>query len=916
MTTTQRPITPSPDSNAAPHGPADLAASEERFRIASSCATDVIYEWDIATGSLRWFGDIDAHLGYAPGEFPRTLEAWEAALHPDDRAAVAAALRRHTESGEPYRDEYRVVRRDGACRHWADRGAFARDAAGRVSKLIGTVTDVTERRLAEQERRANERRLRRRNAALTALARREGRGQQGLGPAFAAITEMAARTLDVERCSVWLLSGDRSEIVCFDLYERTARRHSAGARLGARQFPVYFAALEQDRAIAAHDAHADPRTSEFSAAYLAPLGISSMLDSPVRVGGRCVGVVCHEHVGPPRRWTMEEQHFADCMTNLVSVAIEADQRRRAEEAWREEARVNETLHRIGSQLAAELDLRRLVQMVTDETTALTRAKFGAFFYSNVDDRGQPRAVYALSGAPMEAFAKFPSPGDSPVFAPTFRDGRVVRLADVTLDPRYGRGAYGGMPAGHLPVKSYLAVPVTSRTGGVIGALIFGHPEPGVFSERDERLAVGVAAQAAIAVDNARLYEQTRLAAERLRLLASLVENSGDAIIGEAADGTVLTWNAGAERIFGYRADEVQGKCIALLAPPDRADEFPALLARILRGECIEQFETVRLAKGGRPVEVSLSLSPIKDSDGRVTGISAIARDVGQRRRVEALERERAALKDAVSAMEQVLGVVGHELRTPLAGLRAMSEFLLTDGAREAQEWETFLRAIKDEVVRMAGTVNDMLEAARLNSGRARWNWSAFSLQRACEDATDSIRPLVDHPRVVLSCAVEPEHLKMRGDADAVRRLVLNLLSNACKHTERGTIHVGVRLVAGTEGGGPWVELSVSDTGTGIPPEIVERLGEAFALNAGIVGAHHVSGTGLGLAICRGIVTAHGGTLHVSSAVGAGTTVTARLRPDLPGPAGDDGKARFRPEFTLPALSLATTSAVDTDPHPA
>jgi signal transduction histidine kinase/CheY-like chemotaxis protein len=197
-------------------------------------------------------------------------------------------------------------------------------------------------------------------------------------------------------------------------------------------------------------------------------------------------------------------------------------RQRAEEELREERRLLELLNRTGASIASQLDLRALVQSVTDATTELTNAKFGAFFYNVINEQGEAFLLYTLSGAPREAFEKFGLPRNTPVFQPTFRGQGVVRSDDITRDPRYGTVApHHGMPQGHLPVRSYLAVPVVSRSGEVIGGLFFGHPQPGVFRERDERLVVGIAAQAAMAIDNARLYEAAQKSAEeRKRLLES------------------------------------------------------------------------------------------------------------------------------------------------------------------------------------------------------------------------------------------------------------------------------------------------------------------------------------------------------------------------------------------------------------
>jgi PAS domain S-box-containing protein len=192
------------------------------------------------------------------------------------------------------------------------------------------------------------------------------------------------------------------------------------------------------------------------------------------------------------------------------IARDISERKRAERQAEEDARTQEGLYRVSRLLAGELDVDRMVQAVTDTATELSGAQFGAFFYNVNNAAGESYMLFALSGAPREAFEKFGMPRNTAVFEPTFAGREVVRLDDVTKDPRYGRsGPHHGMPKGHLPVRSYLAAPVKSRTGEVIGALLFGHPQPGVFMERAERLVTGIAGQVAVAIDNARLVAQLR-----------------------------------------------------------------------------------------------------------------------------------------------------------------------------------------------------------------------------------------------------------------------------------------------------------------------------------------------------------------------------------------------------------------------
>ncbi|MEH2571892.1 GAF domain-containing hybrid sensor histidine kinase/response regulator [Bradyrhizobium sp. AZCC 1708] len=210
---------------------------------------------------------------------------------------------------------------------------------------------------------------------------------------------------------------------------------------------------------------------------------------------------------------------------FVKILRDRTVQRETEEIIREERHALEVLNRAGSALALETDLQRLVQIVTDAGVELSGAEFGAFFYNVTNQAGESYMLYTLSGAPLEAFSNFPMPRNTEVFAPTFNGEGIVRSDDITKDPRYGKNPpRHGMPEGHLPVRSYLAVPVISRTGGVIGGLFFGHGESGVFSERSERGLSGLAAEAAIAIDNVRLSQASqREIEERKRAQEALVE---------------------------------------------------------------------------------------------------------------------------------------------------------------------------------------------------------------------------------------------------------------------------------------------------------------------------------------------------------------------------------------------------------
>jgi PAS domain S-box-containing protein len=200
---------------------------------------------------------------------------------------------------------------------------------------------------------------------------------------------------------------------------------------------------------------------------------------------------------------------------FTGTVIDISQRAGAELAVRDQSRILETLNRTGPAIAAELDLQKLVQMVTDAGVELTGAEFGAFFYNVRNEEGESYLLYTLSGARPEQF-NFGMPRNTKVFAPTFEGEGAIRSDDITKDPRYGHNPpHRGMPKGHLPVRSYLAVPVVSRSGEVIGGLFFGHSVPGRFTESHERLLTGIAGQAATAIDNARLYQAVNRANDTL-----------------------------------------------------------------------------------------------------------------------------------------------------------------------------------------------------------------------------------------------------------------------------------------------------------------------------------------------------------------------------------------------------------------
>jgi PAS domain S-box-containing protein len=360
------------------------------------------------------------------------------------------------------------------------------------------------------------------------------------------------------------------------------------------------------------------------------------------------------------------------------------------------------------------------------------------------------------------------------------------------------------------------------------------------------------------------------AAELRARLAAIVESSDDAIISKDLQGVVTSWNGGAERLFGYTAAEAIGRPITIIIPADRLHEEQTILERLKRGEPIEHFETTRVRKGGTTIEVSLTVSPVRDGSGRVIGASKTARDITERKRADE------ELREADRRKSEFLAILAHELRNPLAPIRNALEILrltFDDGKVERPEMAVLDRQV-GHVVRL---VDDLLDLSRVSRGRIELRRKVVELTSIVNDAVEAVRPLCAEMDHELTVTLAPQRTYVNADPLRLVQALSNLLNNACKFTDRGG---RIRVIVDRKG--TEAVIRVQDTGVGIAAEQLSRIFEMFAqVDASLERAR--GGLGIGLTLVRYLVEAHGGTVEAHSAgVGQGSEFIVRL-PVVPRP---------------------------------
>ncbi len=358
--------------------------------------------------------------------------------------------------------------------------------------------------------------------------------------------------------------------------------------------------------------------------------------------------------------------------------------------------------------------------------------------------------------------------------------------------------------------------------------------------------------------------ERKQAEEARALLAAVVESSQDAIVTKTLDGRIESWNGGAERLFGYTPSEAIGQSVTLIIPPERHDEERVILDRIGRGERIEHYETVRMSKNGRRIDISLTISPIYDSTGRIIGASKVGRDITERKRAEE------ALREGDRRKTEFLAVLAHELRNPLAPIRNGLQIVRMTESDPATVDRAYA-VMERQLGHLVRLVDDLLDLSRINQGKIELRNERIDLVGAIQDAIEASRPLVEASDHELTVAFPNEPLWVDGDRTRLAQVFANLLNNSARYTERGG-----RISLRVERRGGEAVVAVADTGIGIPAEMLPRIFDMFTqLDRPLERSQ--GGMGIGLSLVRGLVETHNGRVEVrSDGPGKGSEFVVRL----------------------------------------
>jgi PAS domain S-box-containing protein len=473
-----------------------------------------------------------------------------------------------------------------------------------------------------------------------------------------------------------------------------------------------------------------------------------------------------------------------------------------------------------------------------------------------------RVARGLS-SPEFLSTSFPLDSPDPIVGKTvFKTQKPYIGTDIRKDPMFQARTME-----KEGVISLAMVPIVSKQRAM-GFIAVGSKRLHKFTKREVRLLVAFSSQLGSALENAQLYDEVN---KEKAYIENLVDNAGDAIISTDVEDRILTWNHGAEVIFGYSREETVGQSLTILLPSHRVGELEEIRDKVRLTGVIRNLEVRRIRKDGIIIETSLAVSSIRDKDDNVIGFLHLARDVTEKKRYEQRLKELDKMKSAF------VSNVSHELRTPLTAIKASADNMLDRLIGDLNGKQVgYLTRIKSNSDRLARLINDLLDLSTIEAGKIDLRPTKLSLVTLVKEAAESLRPVATEKLINLAVMSADPGVIAWADRDKVIQVLMNLIGNALKFTPtRGKV-----IIAVAKDTAAWMQISVTDTGPGIPAEEVNKVFGRF-YQIGQAGTQKTQGTGLGLAISKALVEMHGGKIWVESEAGKGSTFFFTLPAEQP-----------------------------------
>ena len=511
-----------------------------------------------------------------------------------------------------------------------------------------------------------------------------------------------------------------------------------------------------------------------------------------------------------------------------------------------------------------LDAKKILNDTLD--TSLEILGFEVGYIRILDPETQSLVVRAARGLSSPEFLSTVVPLESPhrsISKIVFETREPYISSNIQKERRFRHG----FMAKEGTVSAAVFVPIMSKNR-FMGMMMVGSPKPHRFSKDEIDLLMAFGSQLGVALDNVQLYEEVR---EGKVYIENLVENAGDAVISIDLQDLILSWNRGAEVIFGYRKEDVVGKGLGILIPEAYPEESEEIRTKVQQMGVIRNLEARRKRKDGVIVDVALTVSPIYDNAGRIIGYLHMSKDITEKKRHEQ------RLKELDKMKSDFVSNVSHELRTPLTAIKGSVDNMLDGITGYLNEKQTrYLTRIKSNADRLTRLINNILDLSTIEAGKIDLKPAQLSLVALAREVTEIMRPMAAEKLISLEVASLDAPVSAWVDRDKIVQVLMNLIGNAVKFTPPD----GKVTVAIEQNGNGWVQVSVQDTGPGILPEEAKKIFAKFYQIAQL-SKQKTKGTGLGLAISKSLVEMHGGKIWLESHVGRGSTFSFTVPAEPP-----------------------------------